>query len=366
MAMPELIRIALLFRLTPGYIEGVVRGLAAYARPDKPWLFRFFERPEREAIRAFKPQAGICCLTDHVAAPAIRRLRFPLINIGIHELGPRLPQVGNDDHAIGTAAARHFLDRGFSRFAYATLADTPSSTLREAGFSAVIVAAGHACLRRTEPDAGWLRSLPRRTAIFAFNDHAAARISDLCRVVGLRLPEDLALVGADNTESLCLLAYPPLSSVAVAAQRIGHEAGCLLADLLAGRRVTSRFLPPLGVVTRRSSDLIATEDPHVGAALRFIADHAQDAIRVPDVVRAVPVARRTLESRFRALLGRSLLDELQRARLERARHLLLTTDLPMPQIAAACGFSDAKRFATVFGQREGTTPLKFRRGIPGP
>ena len=362
--MPELIRIALLFRLTPGYTEGVVRGLAAYARPDKPWLFQFFERPEPAAIRAFKPQAGICCLTDPITARLIRRLRFPLINIGIGELGPRIPQIGNDDHAIGAAAARHFLDRGFTTFAYVALADTPSSALRETGFVSAITAAGRASARRIGTDLDdWLRSLPRHTAIFAFNDQAAARVSERCRVVALRLPEDLALVGADNTESLCQLAYPPLSSVAVAAERIGHEAGRLLDERLAGRPVTSRFLPPLGVVTRRSSDLIAVEDPHVGAALRFIADHAHQPIRVRDVVRAIPVARRTLEARFRALLGRSLLDELQRARLERAKHLLRTTDLPMPKIATACGFSDAKRFATVFGQSEGTTPLKFRRGI---
>lgn len=362
--MPELIRIALLFRLMPGYNEGVVRGLAAYARPDKPWLFQFFERPEPAMIRAFRPHAGICCLVDPVTVPVIRRLRFPLINIGIGDLAPRIPQIGNDDQAIGAAAARHFLDRGFTAFAYVALAATPSSARREAGFLAIIAAAGHACARQVGPDLDpWLRSLPRHTAIFAFNDGVAARVSDRCRVLGLRLPEDLALVGADNTESLCQLAYPPLSSVAVAAERIGQEAGRMVAERLAGRQVANRFLPPLGVVTRRSSDLIAVEDPHVGAALRFIADHAHEPIRVRDVVRAIPVARRTLEARFRALLGRSLLDELQRARLERAKHLLLTTDWPMPTVAVACGFSDAKRFATVFGQSEDITPLKFRRGV---
>jgi LacI family transcriptional regulator len=363
--MPDLIRIALLFRLMPGYNEGVVRGLAAFARPARPWLFQFFERPEPAALRAFGPHAGICCLVDPAAAPAVRRLRFPLVNIGVGDLAPRIPQVGNDDQAIGAAAARHYLDRGFSAFAYVANADTPSSLRREAGFRAALAAAGHDCARQVGPGLDpWLRSLPRHTGIFAFNDGVAARVSERCRVLGLRLPEDLALVGADNTESLCQLAYPPLSSVAVAAEGIGHEAGRMLAELLAGRPVASRFLPPLGVVTRRSSDLIAVEDPHVGAALRFIAEHAHQPIRVRDVVRAVPVARRTLEARFRALLGRSLLAELQRARLERARHLLLTTAWPMPTIAAACGFGDAKRFATVFGQATGTTPLKFRRGAP--
>lgn len=358
-----LIRIALLFRLTPGYNEGVVRGLATYARPTKPWLFRFFERPEMPELRAFKPAAGVCCLTDPVIAATVRKLRFPLVNLGIRELAPRLAQAGNDDHAIGAAAARHFLDRGFTSFAYVALADSPAARLREHGFGSTLAAPGHRVKFHfgLKLDA-WLGTLPRRTAIFAFNDLAAAQVADRCRDLGLRLPEDLALVGADNTESLCLLAYPPLSSVAVAGDRIGYTAGAMLDELLAGRHPASRFLSPLGVVTRQSSDLIAVEEPHVAAALRFIGEHADQPIRVSDVSRVVPIARRTLEARFRARLGRSLLDEIQRVHLERAKSLLLTTDWAMPRIAEASGFSDAKRFATVFGKVEGTTPLKFRRG----
>lgn len=359
----DLRRIALLFRLSPGYPEGLIRGLAAYARPGKPWVFRLFDTPDAAAIRAYVPDAGVCCLTDPTWAAVARRLRIPLVNTGIRELAPALPQAGNDDVAMGETAARHFLDRGFTRFAYHALTDTPSARQRGEGFSATLSAAGHQAERHLGSQCDdWLRALPRRTAIFAFNDHAAVRLTDRCRELGLRLPEDLALIGADNIESLCLLSWPPLSSVAVAAERIGHLAGTMLDALLAGRAVESRFLPPLGVVTRQSSDLIAVEEPHVAAALRFIADHASQPIRVHDVTRAVPIARRTLEARFRARLGRSLLEEIQRVHLERAKHLLLTTDWSMPRIAAASGFSDAKRLATVFGQSEGTTPLKFRRG----
>jgi LacI family transcriptional regulator len=361
--MTDLTRIAILFRLLPGYCEGVVRGIAGYARPARPWLFRFIEPGDARALRDFAPHGGICCLTAPLAASAVRRSRLPLVNVGIHELAPRLLQVGNDDHAIGAAAARHFLDRGFTRFAFAALGQQPSMARREEGFRATLAQAGHQHRRHVGRDMdGWLRRLPRRSAIFAFNDVAAAQVAERCRALGLRLPEDLALLGADNTESLCLLAWPPLSSVAVAAERIGHEAARLLEDLIAGRGGHSRFLPPLGVVTRQSSDLVAVEDPHVAAALRFIAAHAMEPIRVADVVRAVPVARRTLETRFRALLGRSLLGEIQRVHLEWAKHLLLSTTWPMPRIAGACGFGDAKRFTTVFGQVEGTTPLKFRRG----
>lgn len=361
--MPDLIRIALLFRLMPGYNEGVVRGLANHARPGKPWLFRLFSPIDVAEVRAFKPHAGICTLTDDAGATAVRRFRFPLVNLGVREFAPTLPQAGNDDHAIGTMAARHFLDRGFRSFAYLALHSNPGVERRGGGFRDTLAAAGHACAWHTGQDYdAWLRALPRGTAVFAFNDHVAALLAERCRILGLRLPEDLALVGADNTESICLLAWPPLSSVAVAAERIGQAAGALVDELLAGRKPASRFLAPLGVVTRQSSDLIAVEEPEVAAALRFIADHAHEPIRVRDVVRAVPIARRTLEARFRARLGRSLLDEIQRVHLERAKHLLLTTDWAMPRIAEASGFGDAKRFATVFRKMEGKTPFKYRKG----
>jgi LacI family transcriptional regulator len=358
----RLLRIALLFRLTPGYPEGVVRGLAAYARPRQPWLFRFFETPDVAAIRAFAPDAGVCCLTDPAWGAVVKRLRFPMVNTGIREFAPKLPQAGNDDHAIGVAAARHFLDRGFTRFVCYALAETPSATRRGDGFIATLAAAGHTVTRHLgmQSDA-WLRALQPRTAIFAFNDHAAAHLADRCRDLGLRLPEDVALIGADNIDSLCLLSWPPLSSVAVAAEGVGHQVGIMLDELLAGRAVSSRFLPPVGIVTRQSSDVVAVEDPHLAKALRFIAEHASSPIRVRDVMRVVPIARRTLEARFRARLGRSLLDEIQRVHLERAKHLLLSTAWPMSRIAVASGFSDAKRFATVFGQVEGASPLSYRR-----
>ena len=103
--MADLVRVALLFRLMPGYNEGVVRGLASYARPGKPWLFRLFNPTDAADIKAFKPHAGICSLTDEAGASAVRKLRLPLVNIGVREFVPALVQAGNDDQAIGAMAA---------------------------------------------------------------------------------------------------------------------------------------------------------------------------------------------------------------------------------------------------------------------
>ncbi len=361
--MPDYLRIALLFSFSPGYNEGLLRGISAFARPHKPWLFRLFDIRDHAVIRDFCPHGVICSVLNAEAGAGVIGLGLPAVNVGIHDYAAALPAIGNDDQRIGALAADHFLARGFTSFAYFASRQSPTASRRGEGFTVALAAMAHPCAWHSGGDlASWLHGLPPRTAILTMNDHDGAVLLDACRIIGRRVPEELAVVGVDNIESLCLLAMPPLSSVAVGAERIGWEAAAALEGLLVGRQPAQRMsVPPLGVVARRSSDLVATGDVHLAAALRFIGDHAGQAIGVGDVLRAVRIARRTLELRFRALLGRSVLGEIRRVRLERARFLLTTTDLAMPAVAQAAGFGNAKQFATVFGAAEGLSPVRYRQ-----
>jgi LacI family transcriptional regulator len=121
------------------------------------------------------------------------------------------------------------------------------------------------------------------------------------------------------------------------------------------------LFPPVGVVVRRSSDILAIHEPDVAAAVRFIRDHGHSAIRVEDVLREVPVSRRWLERRFRKLLGRGLWQEIRRVHLERAKSLLVETELAMTAVAERSGFSDAKQLSLVVRQETGLTPTAYRR-----
>jgi LacI family transcriptional regulator len=130
------------------------------------------------------------------------------------------------------------------------------------------------------------------------------------------------------------------------------------------RRITATrrlVVRPLGVVTRRSSDILAHQDPDIRAALRFIHDHACDGIAIPDVVDHVLVARRALEIRFRAATGRTLRQEIERVRLDRAQRLLLETDLAIERVASTAGFTSESYLAQVFRKQRGTTPAAYRR-----
>jgi LacI family transcriptional regulator len=164
------------------------------------------------------------------------------------------------------------------------------------------------------------------------------------------------------------MTQPPLSSVATPAEQIGYEAAALLDRLLAGARPPRMplLLPPSGVATRRSSELLAIDDQNVVAAMRFIRKHADRPLRVAEVLQQVPLARRTLERRCRLALGRGLGEEIRRAHLERACHLLAETDLPMKVLAKQAGFSDFRLMALAFHKKLGLTPTAYRHQLRQP
>ena len=195
-------------------------------------------------------------------------------------------------------------------------------------------------------------------------DIRARHVLDACRRAGLAVPDEVAVVGVDNDTFLGDLTDPPLSSVAPDTRRTGYEAAALLDRLMSGRerqRGQAIFVEPLGVVTRRSTDVLALGDADVSAAVRFIREHACDGIAVKDVLEQVPLSRRVLEGRFRKLLGRTPHDEIARIRLERVRQLLRETRLPLSDIAARSGFRTAEYLATAFRREFGTSPDAYRK-----
>jgi LacI family transcriptional regulator len=209
----------------------------------------------------------------------------------------------------------------------------------------------------------WIAALPTPVGIFAAVDYFGVALTQVCREIGLRIPEDVAVLGVDNDDVYCRLARPPLSSVIPSAQRVGYEAGALLDQLLNGHKPPREpvLVEPLGIQTRRSTEVLATDDEDVVAAARFIRESAHQPIKVADVLRVVPVSRRALERRFRRALGRGLAEEISRVRLERGRRLLAETDLSMSRVAEHSGFTDASHLTSVFHRELGITPSEYRR-----
>jgi len=394
--MSSVRRIAVLVNLDASFCRDVVAGIQAYAIEHAEWIFHR-EPPALKVLaplRQWKPHGIIAQLATPGFARSVLQLHKPVVDLAYTLPNLDVPVVDADHMAVGCMAAEHFLDRGFAQFGFFGSGRAPYSQEREAGFRQRLAQAGfrvstcHADYLPRLPLGSswtkverqvrqWLRRLPKPAAVLACNDLPAYDLAVVCRRLGLRVPDDVALLGVDNDELECRLATPPISSIDIPAQRIGYEAARLLDQLLRGKRRSearvaqearmarqgsrSLFLPPIRVVTRQSTDTLATSDPVVRAALSYIRQHAAGGITVESVVRQIDASRRELERHFRRVLGRSVLTEIRRVRVERAKELLATTDLAMPAIARRCGFSTPQRLAIVFRQVTGLVPTAFRR-----
>jgi LacI family transcriptional regulator len=209
----------------------------------------------------------------------------------------------------------------------------------------------------------WLKSLPKPVAVMACNDNRGRQILEAGHDANLEIPDELAVLGVDNDEMYCMLSNPPLSSVAMNLENAGYQAAEYLDTLMDDPKLPPRQIPVEArwVVSRRSTDVFAIEDPHVAAALRFIRSHSQNAIDNDDVVSQTGISRRGLEIRFLKSLGRSIRQEIQRVRLAQTKHLLAETNLSAEKIAQLAGFNSLAYLSNVFRREEGITLTHFRR-----
>jgi LacI family transcriptional regulator len=310
---------------------------------------------------------------------ALKRLGLPWVNVCGVVPDDGAPRVGVDDFLTGESAANHLLEQGLKHFGFLGHFDSASSTRRESGFRSAVERAGYRVQSYYVPgpwqfDTGmvrrgpkqefrsWIETLSTPVGIMAW-DTRRFQLSEVCHEMGLRVPEDAALVGHGNDDLFCELARPSLSSVALPSEQVGYEAAGLLDRLIAGEPAPTAplLLRPLGVVTRESSDLVTTRDPDLAAALRLIRRSGSSSISVQDVVRVVSVSRRSLERRFRQSLGRGIFEEIQRVRVDRAVSLLEGTDLSISALAERSGFSNANHLGLVFRREAGMTPSAYRR-----
>ncbi len=371
-------KVALLIETSNAYARGLLEGIVAYQREQRPWSLHLAEQG-----RGDKPPAwlvdwdgdGIIARVENAAiARALRPLRLPIVDVSAARLLPSLPWFETDDAAVAQMGYEHLRERGFRNFAYCSDPRFNWSNWRQEHFERAVRAEGGSFFAYTlagaaagggdEPEAiaHWLRKLPKPVAVMACYDLRGLQVLDACRRLAIPVPDEVAVIAVDNDALLCELAHPPLSSVIPNTRRTGYEAAALLDALMAGgqARGETHLIPPLGVATRQSTDVLAIEDPHVSRAVRFIREHACDGINVQDVLRAVPQARRLLEARFRKLLGRTPHAEILRVQLQRVKQLLTETDLTIEVIAERTGFAHSEYLSVVFRREVGLPPGRYR------
>ena len=294
----------------------------------------------------------------------------------------KLSEVCADSHNAGRVAAEHLLERGFTSFGFCGYHGRIWSDRRREGFCKRVEESLFSCQvyqsvrrgrvlpwHREQPlVTAWLQSLPKPVGIMTCNDIRGRQVIEACLQAGLRVPDDVAVVGVDEDRLLCELANPPLSSVALNLERAGYQAAELLDGMMSGRVCQPQriLVEAKWVIPRRSTDVLAIEDRHVAAAVRFIRDHFREPITVEDIVAESQISRRNLEMRFQQSLKRSVREHIQQARLVWSKKLLAETTLSAEKIAELSGFSSLSYMSTVFQRELATTLTEYRRQSSAP
>ncbi len=380
-------RVALLIESSRAYGRGLLTGISRYVRQHGPWSIFLQERSLGESspgwLRTWQGDGMIARVDNRPLAEAICRLGLPTVDVRFAVADLCLPSVRTNDEEIARLAAEHLMERGFQHFAFCGFNGADFSDLRRDYFVRHLQKAGFICEVFDDPQrprqAGtlrheehglkyedrvvrWLAKLPRPIGLMACNDVRGQQVLNACRAIGVAVPDDIAVIGVDNDVILCELSDPPLSSVMPNCERIGYEAAGLLAALMNGGQApaTPLYVEPAGIVTRRSTEVLAIEDRHIATAARYIREHACAGITVTDVLRQVPLSRSTLERRYVQMLGRSPKEDILRARLNRAKQLLVETDFALPLIAEKIGFEHPEYLNVIFKKKTGLTPGQYR------
>ena len=360
------------------YTRAVFAGMAACAVEHGPWRFVPVVAPTAlisAVLRRGEFDGILARVHTNRMSTIIAESGIPAVDIG-HLERATLPTVTLDDVEVGRIGARHLLQAELPNLAYCGVSWNWYNTQREIGFVGAAQEAGRVPSVCGRPGAflpsraeqyrkldEWIAGLPKPVGIMATDDVRAREVLESCGRLGLRVPDDVAVVGAGNDPLTCEISAPPLSSVAIAADRVGYEAARLLAHLMDGQPPPSQptVLPPVGMVVRFSTKARTSDDADVAQAIEFIRDQVHAGISVEDVLRVVPLSRRTLEMRFRSALGRSPAEEIRRVRIERAKRLLVETDTGMAGVAQASGFSSANQLCETFRREAGVSPTRYRR-----
>ncbi|MGE9270201.1 MAG: substrate-binding domain-containing protein, partial [Verrucomicrobiales bacterium] len=291
---------------------------------------------------------------------------------------PGVTSIDVDDPAVGAEAASALTQAGFTNFACLGNG-APYSDQRIAGFQAALPR--HATvhvhtetpfqdLRYSENFAAhspqlsrWLQALPKPVGVFAVHDPLGRFLCGACQQLGIKVPEQVAVIGANNDELVCGLTHPMLSSVSIPWSTIGEAVGEAMQDLLSGKPAPNapQLIPPSGVVLRHSANHLAVEDELLRRAMSYLSANHHAPIDIASMCKQLRVARRSLERKFREFYQCTPWEMLCRMRVQRAKRLLIETHQPISRVAELCGFNDPERMAVVFKRLTAIPPSHFRK-----
>ena len=382
MSRRQPLEIALAINVGVTHLERVVRGIRDYAERHTNW--RFLISPETHylsptALEGWNGDGVIALANTPEDIRVLKSLNCPVVNLSGAYPESDFPRIRPDYDRIGRMAAWHLLDRGYRRFGFYGITDVWYSEGYEAGFCHELSARGLDCSvlnvaatlgSKTRWDIGqgelelWLGTIRPPFAVMAAHDPRAAMVIRACERVGLRVPDDVAIIGVNNDTVSCESCHPPLSSIERNDAEIGEEAARLLDRLIQGKEVSTeeKIVAPGAVQDRQSTDSLAVDHPDLLKAIEYSREHFCEPIGVADIVDANPRSRRWLEDAFVENLGCTPRTFIFRLRIREAQKLLTDNpDLQPGEVAARCGYSGTRQLNAHFRSELGMTAREFTK-----
>lgn len=381
-----MIKIILLSDFAEEYSKNILRGITKYSKDYGPWTFCRMPTYYRETIgidgilewaKNWGADGIIGQFYNSQEVQKFTRAKIPVIAQDFKERFTDIPNITGAYRETGRMGADYFLKKGFKNFAFYGFNDIVWSRERAEGFEERLGEAGHSAhyyehqeshsmnLWFYKPSAlsEWLNSLPKPIAIMACDDNQGHHITDAARHAGIRVPDDVAVLGIDNDETICDLSDPPLSSIALNTEKSGYEAARLMEQMIKTKEFTGPdiVVRSTQVVTRHSTDIFASKDKHIVCALKFIHNNLDKNLTVRQILKEVPYSRRSFEKRFALITGYPIYEYVYNQRIERFTKKLLETDMSIFGIALELGLHDSKNIARQFKQIKGVTPMAFRK-----
>ena len=301
------------------------------------------------------------------------RRGIPVVDLSVFRPDIRLPRVVGDNPAIGRLAAEHFLAHGFTHAAFFASRHTPVHDQRYRGFSEGFSGRDAPSFWNRTTLAKGLATAKKPLGVFCYSDYDATLALNACLSHGLKVPDEVAILGVDNNEIICENQTVPLSSVLHDHEEIGFRGAELLDRLMgkkgtgirdqgSGRRKTpvSILISPQRVVQRQSTNITATDDPILRHALNYIAAHIDRSFGLSQIADSLEMPAYRLGELFRTKLGRSVGKEITRQKVVLARKLLEETEKPIKEIASETGFCNLAYFVNTFRRETGMTPRRYR------
>jgi len=381
----DLRRVLLLIETSGAYGRGLLQGIARYNRQHGGWSIcirpRGMSDPSLTAMKLAEGQVDgvLVRMDDPRVLQLVKKSGAAMVNLRATFSAQPFPYVTVDHSQVAQLAAQHLQEKGLEHFAFCgqPTGSNPAFDQRGESFRREIEKSGGIChwfhadhvsqemdwekeLIRLE---SWIEGLPKPVGIMACNDERGLQVLEACRRCGARVPDDVAVIGVDDDESLCELAIPPMSSIDVNAEGVGYEAAALLDRMMSGQKPAtgSVLIAPRGVITRRSTDVAASEDEEIGQAVQYIRERACQKLQVADVLAHMGMSRASLQQRMKQMVGRTIHQEIQRVRFARVKELLVMSRLTIKQVAKESGFASVQYMTRVFRAASGETPALYRK-----